>query len=112
MRQYAKLIVATSLALAAAALATMAGAEPRYRGGYGGEGYVVAESRWGHGTVSGPVRRGPHGLQVRTPGGNWIDCVRNNCRETLRLKTVDLFETMGPNAVDGGPGYFRYERRF
>lgn len=108
-------ISATIIALSVGVLATglsAAGADasPRYRGGQ--EGYVVAESRWGHGTVSGPVRRGPRGLQVRTPGGNWIDCVRNNCSETLRLKTVDLFETMGPNAVDGGPGYLRWERRF
>ena len=73
-------------------------------------GYVVAESRWGHGTVSGAVRPGPRGWQVRTPGGSWIDCVRNRCSETLRLATVDIFEVM--EQKDGGPNYFRFERRF
>ena len=92
-----------------AALATSADAAPRDRG-YGQGGYVVAESRWGHGTVSGPVRPGPRGWQVRLPGGSWIDCVRNRCSETLRLETVDIFERM--ENKDGGPNYFRFERRF
>lgn len=85
-------------------------AAPRYRGGpY--QGYVHAESRWGHGSVSGPVRTGRHGYQVRLPGGTWVDCVRDNCSETLRLQTVDLFETMGVSPLDGGPGYLRREWR-
>ncbi len=75
-------------------------------------GYVTAESRWGHGTASGPVRRGKWGWQVRLPGGTWVDCVRNNCSETLRLQSLDVFETMGRDALDGGPGYFHWERRF
>jgi hypothetical protein len=77
--------------------------------GYG-HGYVVAESQWGHGMVRGAVRPGPRGWQVQLPGGSWIDCVRNRCSETLRLETVDVFERM--QQKDGGPGYFRWERRF
>lgn len=84
-------------------------AAPRDRRAYG-HGYVVAESRWGHGTVTGAVRPGPRGWQVQTPGGSWIDCVRNRCAETLRQRTVDIFEVM--ENKDGGPNYFRFERRF
>ncbi len=88
-------------------------AAPRSRGADDGTAranYVVAESRWGHGTVSGPVRPGARGWQVRLPGGTWVDCVRNNCSETLRLETVDVFERMQQR--DGGPNYFRWERRY
>ena len=69
--------------------------------------YVVAESRWGNGSVSGPVRPSRHGWQVRMPGGTWIDCVRS-CSETLRRQTVDFWETQGPHARDQGPGYFQW----
>lgn len=74
-------------------------------------GYVVAESQWGHGTVSGPVRRGPRGWQVRLPGGTWINCVRS-CTQTLRQQTVDFWETNTGQPRDGGPGYFHLEFRF
>lgn len=77
--------------------------------GYGPPGgYVVAESRWGKGTVSGPVRPGRHGWQVRLPGGTWVDCVRS-CSETLRRQTVDFWESNGPQSKDSGPGYFRWD---
>lgn len=64
--------------------------------GYNGidKGYVVAQSRYGNGSVSGPVRKGPKGLQVRTPGGNWFYC-RASCSETLRAETVDQWENQG-----------------
>lgn len=66
--------------------------------------YVVAESRYGHGSVSGPVRMGRVGPQVRLPGGNWIDCKRS-CSETLRQETVDFWENAGHQRRDDGPGY-------
>ncbi|MGE5511527.1 MAG: hypothetical protein ACM31O_09810 [Bacteroidota bacterium] len=81
------------------------------RGAAVAPGYVVAESRWGNGTVSGPVRRGPVGWQVRLPGGNWVDCVRS-CSETLRLKTVDFWQTVGRDAPDGGANYLRLQFGF
>lgn len=64
--------------------------------GYNGldQGYVIAQSRYGNGSVSGPVRKGPKGLQVRTPGGNWFYC-RASCSETLRAETVDQWENQG-----------------
>ena len=58
-------------------------------------GYVVAESRFGNGSVRAPVRMTRNGPQVRHPGGAWIYC-RRSCSETLRVETVDIFE-----AIDG-----------
>ena len=80
------------------------------------EGYVVAESRFGHGTVSGPVRRVRTGYEVRMPGGTWIHC-RRSCSETLRVETVDFWENRGAgrNAIDSECGLFgclRWERYF
>lgn len=64
--------------------------------GYNGldKGYVVAKSRFGNGSVIGAVRKAAKGLQVRTPGGNWIYC-RASCSETLRAETVDQWENQG-----------------
>jgi len=57
--------------------------------------YVTAESRFGHGTVSGPVRPGSRGgREVMMPGGTWISCGRS-CAETLRVETVDFWENRG-----------------
>ena len=69
---------------------------------------VVAHSRWGHGSVSGPVRRARHGWEVQLPRGTWIPCKRS-CSEELRFATVDLWETQGSSPADGGPGYFRFD---
>lgn len=69
--------------------------------------HVVAHSRWGHGSTSGPVRRAKNGWEVRLPRGTWIPCKRS-CSEELRLATVDFWETQGRDAPDGGPGYFRF----
>ncbi len=73
--------------------------------------YVIAESNYGKGTVSGPIRHGQHGLQVRLPGGSWIDCARS-CSETLRRQTVDFWESNGAQAKDSGPGYFSWGFRY
>ena len=89
------------------AMASASSAQPRDRGYGPPRDYVVAESRWGKGTVSGPVRRSSTGWQVRLPRGTWIDCVRS-CSETLRRQTVDFWESQGPHARDQGPGYFQW----
>ncbi len=87
--------------------ATAAVAQGRHRGGHHGD-YVVAESHWGKGTVSGPVRQGHRGWQVRLPGGSWVDCERS-CSDTLRRQTVDFWENNGPQSKESGsPGYFRW----
>jgi hypothetical protein len=72
-----------------------AGPRERYARAYGPiEGYVVAESRFGNGSVTGPVRRGRYTYEVQMPGGTWIEC-RRLCSETLRVETVDFWENKG-----------------
>lgn len=68
--------------------------------------YVVAESRFGNGTVTGAVRPSRFGYQVQMPGGTWIDC-RRSCSETLRVETVDFWENSkgaGRDAIDNECG--------
>ena len=92
--------------LGAGALATPSDIDQAaYRGGRATT--VTAESRYGHGSISGPVRQGPRGLlEVRMPGGSWIDCGRS-CSESLRRETVDFWESRGGrNDVVDGPAYF------
>jgi hypothetical protein len=70
-------------------------------------GYVTAESRYGGGTITAPVRLGPGGRrQVQLPGGTWIDC-RQTCSDTLRRETVDFWQSRGTFGPDG-PGYLRF----
>jgi hypothetical protein len=61
---------------------------------------AVAVSRFGNGTVSGPVRTTSTGYEVRKPSGSWIAC-RRSCSETLRVETVDLTENDGSLAGFG-----------
>lgn len=56
--------------------------------------FAVAKSRFGNGTVSGPVRATRTGYEVRKPNGTWIAC-RRSCSETLRVETVDFYENDG-----------------
>ncbi len=55
---------------------------------------AVAVSRFGNGTVAGPVRTTSTGYEVRLPGGTWTAC-RRSCSETLRVQTVDFYENNG-----------------
>ena len=80
--------------------------------GYGraGSGYVVAQSRFGGGTVRGAVRQTNLGRQVQLPGGAWIYC-KISCSETLRAETVDFWEAQqGPAGKE--QGLFIYLRRW
>ena len=64
-----------------------------------GTAFVTAESNYGNGTVRGPVRRTAQGrLEVRLPGGTWIEC-GFSCSDTLRRETVDFWRNHG----GGGP---------
>ena len=92
----ATLAIAT-VVLATAAAGTASATFKRPPTSYPG-GYVVAESRFGNGTVSGPVRPARYGWQVRLPGGTWVDC-RRSCSETLRVETVDFWQS---NAAGSG----------
>jgi len=55
---------------------------------------AVADSRYGNGSVSGPVRQARTGYEVRLPSGTWVAC-RRSCSETLRVQSIDLFENEG-----------------
>lgn len=90
--------IVTALALtASAAHATFKRPPTNYR-----DGFVTAESRFGNGSVSGPVRRAANGWQVRLPGGTWEYC-RRSCSETLRVETVDKWEgKLGNGSVGFG----------
>ncbi|MDX2259555.1 MAG: hypothetical protein NW205_11640 [Hyphomicrobiaceae bacterium] len=55
-------------------------------------GFVVAHSRHGNGSVSGPVRFTSVGPQVQLPGGTWEHC-RRSCAETLRVESIDFWDS-------------------
>jgi hypothetical protein len=91
----------------AAALAAPAEAGSRPVPGEPRTGFVTAESRYGYGTVTAPVRVNAGGRrEVRLPGGTWIEC-RRSCSNTLRQETVDFWyirNNVDPSGNDG-PGY-------
>jgi hypothetical protein len=97
MKRSLAAVAILSLAGFASATAALAGWRSR---DYGEPDFAVAESRHGNGTVSGPVRAGRTGYEVRLPGGTWVAC-RTNCRETLRVETVDFWENQGGLAGAG-----------
>lgn len=97
----------------AAAMLAAAGLEMAAAQGYGRDGgarqrapagyrMVMAESRFGNGTVRGAVRATSLGNQVQLPGGSWVYC-RRSCSETLRAETVDFWEAQeGPAGKEQG----------
>jgi hypothetical protein len=101
MTSASAILVAT--AIVAFAVPALAG--PRRAYDDSAPGYVTAESRFGGGTVSGPVRIGRYGREVQLPGGTWEPCKRS-CSETLRVSTVDFWYAHGPNAVAPECGIF------
>jgi hypothetical protein len=78
-----------------------------------GFGYVTAESRYGFGTVTAPVRISSLGRrEVRLPGGTWIEC-RRSCANTLRQETVDFWHIRSRDpSGDDGPGYLSFSFRY
>ena len=94
----ARLCASTSIAIAGSALFTIAsGAEGTATKPYP-DGFVIAKSRFGNGTMRGQVRRAALGWQVQLPSGRWVYC-RRNCAETLRVETIDFFQ---PNSAGSG----------
>ncbi len=71
-------------------------------------GFVVTESWGGSDEVFGRVRPWLGGAQVQLPGGSWEDCIRS-CAETLRVNTVDFWDTQEePSGVGGERGILLY----
>jgi hypothetical protein len=95
------------VSVAAAAEGPSRGPRPAPHADPYASGYVVAESRFGHGTVTGPVRLSGTGYEVRLPGGTWIAC-RSSCSETLRVESIDFWENRGAGrgAIDNECGLF------
>jgi len=89
-----RLVILAALFATVLSVATdAASAGPRWREPPPGD-HVVAVSRHGNGSVSGPVRTTRTGYEVRLPHGTWVAC-RGSCSETLRVETVDIFENEG-----------------
>ena len=99
MRSLSRHVLVAAALLSAGVSATAASATGRWRAGPEGN-YATAVSRFGNGSVSGPVRATNVGYQVRLPGGTWVYC-RTSCSETLRVQTVDIFENNGSLAGYG-----------
>lgn len=91
---HSKSLLAAGLILGSMLFTATADARGRNRDYITPDGYVTAESRFGNGVVSGPVRASRTGPEVRLPGGSWVAC-RRSCTETLRVQTVDFYETDG-----------------
>lgn len=97
-----------ALAVTMSADSADAGGQRHKRGYVAAPAYVVAESRFGHGSITGPVRPGPRrSFEVRMPGGTWIDCGRD-CADTLRRQTVDIWENIDREGIDQGRGYLSW----
>jgi hypothetical protein len=102
-----KSFAAAAAAIVVAASGFAGSADAKSRKSPEGYRYVTAEASTGGKTVTGPVREGRRGDQVRTPGGNWYDC-EISCEYTLRRLTVDFWESQ----QDGGfvsPGYLSFD---
>ena len=76
-------------------------------------GYVTADSRYGAGSITAPVRISALGRrEVRLPGGTWIEC-RRSCGNTLRQETIDFWHIRATDpSGDDGPGYLKYRFRY
>jgi hypothetical protein len=94
--------VAVALSVALCVLAALPAAAGS-RAVRGDQEIVVAESRFGHGTVSGPVRFARYGREVRLPGGTWEPCKRS-CSESLRVATVDFWEAQNGIGIGAACG--------
>lgn len=64
------------------------------------QGYVVAYSHDGNGSIKAPWRDTARGRQVRLPGGTWVYC-RTSCSETLRVQTIDIWANVNSGSLIG-----------
>ena len=99
--------VAAAVVAVGTAGAHAADRSPYARGPHVAPGHVVAKSEYGSKTISGAVRPTPLGYQVQLPGGTWIYC-RMSCTETLRVETVDFWESRNRTGSDRAFGLLDY----
>ncbi len=64
---------------------------------YRGCRYITVQSNYTADTVSGCVRHGRRGPEVRLPSGAWIPC-NFGCATTLRTQTIDFWHWIGENS--------------
>ena len=64
-------------------------------------GWVTAHSYYGHPSLTRPVRRGAHGLEVDLGNNTWAHCAAGDCRETLRREKIDFAPRQGDRLADG-----------
>lgn len=64
------------------------------------QGYVVAYSHDGNGSIKAPWRDTARGRQVRLPHGTWVYC-RTSCSETLRVQTIDIWANVNNGSLIG-----------
>jgi len=80
---------------------TMVAATARTRNAAGPiQGYVVAHSHDGNGSIKAPWRDTARGRQVRLPHGTWVYC-RTSCSETLRVQTIDIWANVNNGSLIG-----------
>ena len=82
-------MIKSTTSAAIGALLTLLLAQPAFADRHG-DG-VRSCSRFGNGCVSGAVRHGPSGREVRLPGGTWIGCA-GDCHRTLADETIDFWD--------------------
>ena len=111
MRAPFALLVSAAVPIAAVLIAPAAEAGPGRTADEPRLGYVTAESRYGSGSITAPVRVNAQGRrEVRLPGGTWIEC-RRTCSNTLRQETVDFWHIRSNPGLagDDGPGYLSFQ---
>ena len=114
MRVPLALLVSATIPVAGSLIAPTADAGSRPWPDEPKSGYVTAESRYGYGSITAPVRVTALGRrEVRLPGGTWIEC-RRSCANTLRQETVDFWyiRTNVNSSGDDGPGYLTFQFRW
>ena len=92
--------VKISLGLAAGAALLLAGPGDSQAHPKSGYKHVTAESRYGNGLVTAPVRKAQFGNEVRLPGGLWYYC-EVSCSDTLRRESLDFWETRSEESGGG-----------
>jgi hypothetical protein len=114
MRAPFPLLVSAAIPIAVSLIAPAAEAGSRRGPSEPAVGYVTAESRYGYGTITAPVRiSAQERREVRLPGGTWIEC-RRSCSNTLRQETIDFWyiRTNVSSTGDDGPGYLTFRFRW
>lgn len=91
---YSAIIGVAALLIATAAGNGLAAKKKRY----GGCRQIKVTSNYTADTVSGCVRYGRRGPEVRLPSGAWIPC-HFGCADTLRSQSIDFWQWIEENSL-------------